>query len=294
MTLEQLRCLVALAEHGSFTRAAQALHLSQPALSLQIARLERELGVELLDRSQRPLRPTEVGERILHQARQVLEALEGIRALARGEAWAGPLRLGVIPTVGPYLLPRLLPRFREAFPGVGLEVAELLTPAILAGLAEGRLDGGLVATEEEAPGVQREALAQEAFYLYLAPGHPLLAREAVHPLEVPIGEAWVLGEGHCFREQVLLVCRPELQGVQLYRFDGGSLDTLVRLVDGVGGLTFLPEMALWTLAPDQRARVRPFLPPSPGRTLYLLFRRGSLKAPLLQALKPLLLATLRG
>ncbi len=261
---------------------------------LALLNLERELGVGLFDRSQRPLRPTEVGERILHQARQVLEALEGIRALARGEAWAGPLRLGVIPTVGPYLLPRLLPRFREAFPGVGLEVAELLTPAILAGLAEGRLDGGLVATEEEAPGVQREALAQEAFYLYLAPGHPLLAREAVHPLEVPIGEAWVLGEGHCFREQVLLVCRPELQGVQPYRFDGGSLDTLVRLVDGVGGLTFLPGMALWTLAPDQRARVRPFLPPSPGRTLYLLFRRGSLKAPLLQALKPLLLATLRG
>jgi len=162
-------------------------------------------------------------------------------------------------------------------------VREELTPGIVRGLEEGSLDAGLVGTEERHPGLGAEPLFAEAFWAYVAPGHPLFEREAVHPLEIPLEDTWVLAEGHCFRDQVLSVCRPSLGGRSV-EFQSGDLETLVRLVDAVGGLTLLPEVALWTLSPAQRTRLRPLSPPGAGRTVYLLFREGSLKAPLLRAL----------
>lgn len=290
MTLDQLRCLVALDEHRNFTRAAEAVYLSQPALSLQIAKLERELGVVLFDRKSRPLKPTEVGEAVIAHARRVLALVEEMKALVQGEGYQGPFRLGVIPTVGPYLLPRLLPAFSHLFPGVRLEAVELLTPEILKELQEGRLDAGLIASWEEEQGLSLVPLFQEPFYLYISPQHPLYAKEAIAPLEVRASEAWVLAEGHCFREQVLSVCQPELMDTRPYAFQGGHLDTLVRLVDGVGGLTFLPQMAAQALPEEAKRHLRPFLPPTPSRTVYLVEREGSAKRFLSSRLAQLLKA----
>lgn len=277
LSLDQLRYLVALAEEGSFTRAAERVYLTQPALSVQIRKLEEALGVRLFDR--REGRPTEVGQAVVAQARRVLEEVERLKALARGEegVFQGPFRIGVIPTLAPYLLPRLLPRLGERFPALEVSVREELTPGILEGLAQGRLDAGLVGTEERVPGLTALALFSEAFWAYVAPGHPLYARAQIHPLEIPLEDTWILSEGHCFRDQVLSVCRPSL-GRRRVEFQSGDLETLVLLVEEVGGLTLLPEVALWTLPPAKRAHLRPLSPPGAGRTVYLLLREGSLKA----------------
>ncbi|RTH22183.1 LysR family transcriptional regulator [Thermus scotoductus] len=283
MTLEQMRYLVALVEERSFTRAAERVYLTQPALSVQIRKLEEELGVKLFDRRQG--KPTEVGERVAAQARRVLEEVARVKAIARGEegVFQGPFRVGVIPTLAPYLLPRLLPRLLERYPGLEVSVEEELTPAILQGLVEGRLDAGLVGTEERAPGVQSLPLFSEEFLAYISPGHPLYAKESLHPLEIPLEDTWILSEGHCFRDQVLSVCRPSLERRRV-EFRSGDLETLVLLVEEVGGLTLLPEVALWTLPRAKRLHLRPLSPPGAGRTVYLLVREGSLKAPVARAL----------
>ncbi|ADD27718.1 LysR family transcriptional regulator [Meiothermus ruber] len=280
MNLDQLRYLVALDEERHFTRAAERVFLTQPALSIQIKRLEEELGVVLFHRKKRPLEPTEVGEQVIVQARKVLEEVERLKALARGEEgfFQGPFRLGVIPTLAPYLLPRLLPRLRVRFPGLELSVREEPTPSILQGLVEGRLDAGLIATEEEAPGLEVHPLFREAFLAYVSPEHPLYARTAIHPLEIPLEDTWVLAEGHCFREQVLAACRPG-QGSKGVEFQSGDLETLIRLVEEVGGLTLLPEVAIWTLPKPKKIHLRPLSPPGAGRTVYLILRQGALKRP---------------
>ncbi|APD08787.1 MULTISPECIES: hydrogen peroxide-inducible genes activator [Thermus] len=283
ITLAQLRYLVVLAEEGSFTRAAERVYLTQPALSVQIRKLEEALGVRLFDRKKG--RPTEVGQAVVAQARRVLEEVERLKALARGEegVFQGSFRIGVIPTLAPYLLPRLLPRITEKYPAIEVAVREELTPGILRGLEEGQLDAGLVGTEEKVPGLKAYPLFTEAFLAYISPRHPLYAKTALHPLEIPLEDTWVLSEGHCFRDQVLSVCRPSLRR-RAVEFQSGDLETLMRLVEEVGGLTLLPEVALWTLPPGKRAHLRPLLPPGAGRTVYLIHREGSLKASVAQAL----------
>ncbi|RDI96216.1 hydrogen peroxide-inducible genes activator [Meiothermus sp. QL-1] len=280
MNLEQLRYLVVLVEEGSFTRAAERVYLTQPALSIQIRRLEEELGVRLFDR--REGKPTEVGQQVVAQARRILEEVEKIRLLVGGEAgvFQGLLRVGVIPTLAPYLLPRLLPQITGRWPGLELSVREELTPSISQGLLEGRLDAGLVATLENLPGLERIPLFEERFIAYVAPGHHLYAQPVLHPKQIPLEDTWVLSEGHCFREQVLSICQPGPRRRRV-EFQSGDLETLVRLVEEVGGLTLLPEVALWTLPPDRRAHLRPLTPPGAGRTVYLILREGALRRPLL-------------
>ncbi|MDM7325439.1 MAG: LysR substrate-binding domain-containing protein [Thermus sp.] len=283
MTLDQLRYLVALVEEKSFTRAAERVYLSQPALSVQIRKLEEELRVKLFDRKQGE--PTEMGQAVAAQARRVLEEVARIKAMTRGEegVFLGSFHIGVIPTLAPYLLPKLLPRLAKKHPALEVSVQEELTPGILRGLQEGRLDAGLVGTEERAPGVQTFPLFSEEFLAYVSPDHPLYVKGSLHPLEIPIEDTWVLSEGHCFRDQVLSVCRPSLERPKV-AFQSGNLETLVLLVEEVGGLTLLPQVALWTLPRDKYAHLRPLTPPGAGRTVYLLVREGSLKAPVARAL----------
>ncbi|KOX89161.1 Hydrogen peroxide-inducible genes activator [Thermus aquaticus] len=276
LTLDQLRSLVALAEEGSFTLAAERVYLSQPALSIQIRKLEEALGAKLFDRKKGTL--TEAGRVAVAQARRVLEEVERLTLLVRGEEapFQGPFRLGVIPTLTPYLLPRLLPKLQERYPGLELEIREDLTPNLVQALQEGGLDAGLVGTEENHPGLRATPLFREAFWAYVSPNHWLYSRESIHPLEIPQEDTWVLSEGHCLRDQVLSVCRPSLTKRRV-EFQSGSLETLLLLVEGVGGLTLLPEVALWTLPEAKRAHLRPLTPPGAGRTVYLLLREGSLK-----------------
>ncbi|MEM7488074.1 MAG: LysR substrate-binding domain-containing protein [Pseudomonadota bacterium] len=278
MTLRQLRYFEALARHGHFGRAAEAAAISQPALSVQIRDLEAELGAALFERGPRGVRLTALGETFAPRAGDILRQVEELSDLARASqgGLAGRLRIGMIPTVAPYLLAPVMSAVSEAHPDVTPDIRETVTPTLLEELGEGRLDCAVVALPIGEPSLTEMPLLREDFVLVRP------AAEADQPVPTPEGLATMrlllLEEGHCFRDQALAVCemRPRTTGL-----DGSSLATLVQMVGAGLGVTLLPEMALSETrnAPVSVAR---FPSTAPSRTLGLVWRRTSpLAEPLL-------------
>ncbi|APR80356.1 Hydrogen peroxide-inducible activator [Minicystis rosea] len=281
LTLTQLRYLAALDQHRSFRVAAERCHVTQPALSMQIQKLEELFGFPVFDRSAQPIVPTEQGEAVLAQARAVLrecDRLGDVVRVACGQKLSGLYRLGVIPTLAPTLVPLLLPAFVRDHPTVELVVEELRTEPLIARVLDGSLDGGLAATPLSVPGLHERPLFVEALAVYLAPDHPLTQRTHVLQSDLVEHRPWLLEEGHCFRNQVLHVCRlaRRYDGPQA-RFDGSSFETLVSLVDAGIGLTVLPRSVVARLSEAQRRRVRSFAEPAPAREVSFVFSREQLR-----------------
>ena len=248
MTLQELRYLVALADLGHFGRAAQACHVSQPTLSTQLKKLEESLGVSLFERTNRTLRITPIGEQIVAKARWVLDEAESIVSLARRRVGplTGPFDLGVIPTLGPYLLPWLLPPLERAHPELRLVVHEDLTDRLLDQLKAHKIDAALVALPVNDGELNALPIFDEPFCLVLPPGHRLVGTRVVPQSELSREHLLLLGEGHCFRDQALAVCgfdRPAdaNQGTDIR---AASLETICRMVAAGMGCTLLPAMAL--------------------------------------------------
>lgn len=289
LTIQQLRYLVAVEHHRSFREAASSCSVTQPALSAQVKKVEDLLGFCVFDRSRHPIVTTGRGERVVGQARIVLQEVDRIAALASpDEELAGVYRLGVLPSLASTLVPLFLPPFTRAHPRVELELHETKTDVMIRMLREGALDGGFAATPLDVPGIEEQVVFHEAFRVYLPPGHPLLEREAVHQSEL-IGEhVWLLSEGHCFRTQVLHLCSVDRRAAEegcKVRFDGGSFETLIRLVDAGCGVTVLPELVVQGLpAEAQRAQVRPMVPPEPMRQISLLHGREHVRRAAAEAL----------
>jgi LysR family transcriptional regulator, hydrogen peroxide-inducible genes activator len=284
LTLTQLAYAVAVDAHRHFGRAADACHVTQPTLSMQLGKLERALGVTLFDRSRTPVVPTDVGRAVLEQARVALREaarVAEVRDLAAGEV-AGELRLGVIPTIAPYLLPAAVHDLTRRWPRLVLVVEERVTDDLLEGLRRGTLDAGLVATPAPAAEFAERVLFTEAFVGYVSEGHRLAARDTLTPADLSLDDLWLLSEGHCFRAQTVRLCgqrarraapRPEActSGA---RFESGNLETLKALVERGVGMTLLPALAAAQLATDaQRRLVRPFADPAPTRDVRLVRRR---------------------
>lgn len=291
MTLSQLAYLVAVDRQRSFREAAASCFVTQPALSQQIHKLEEELGVRVFDRSRQPVVPTEPGEQVLAQARVILREAARMGDVVTGIAGevAGTYRLGIIPTLAPTLLPRFLPAFVRRHPRVELVVEELQTAVMLARLTDDTLDGGLAATPLHAPGIHERPLYREPFHVYAASGHRFLRARSVAQAALAGESVWIMGEGHCFRDQVLQLCGTgrtvSAEGTGSVRFESGSFDTLVRLVDADFGVTILPELALAGLPPARRkARVRPFAPPVPTREVSFVHSRDHLRRAIADAL----------
>jgi len=298
-SIRQLEYLVAVAEARHFGRAARQCAVTQPALSAQIAGLEGLLGVRLFERSRRGATPTRAGERVVERARAALRAVDEVAEAAREgrEPLSGPLHLGVIPTVAPYLLPRGLAAVRRRHPRLRLFLHEEQTARVLAGLAEGRLDVGLLALPPEAPGLDACSLGREPFLLAVPPRHPL-ARERRRVSEEVLRDEPVLllEDGHCLREQALAVCRQagarESEGVR-----ASSLSTLAQMVAGGLGVTLLPASAAAVEGRSGLALLR-FRAPEPSRELGLVWRRATprgdefraLAEPLREALRDALAA----
>ena len=287
MTLTQLRYVVAVDTHRHFGRAARHCFITQPTLSAQIHKLEAELGLQLFDRSRKPVLPTDVGARVIAQARVVLRESERVGELvaeARGEV-AGELRLGVIPTLAPYLLPLVTEPFAARYPQVTVVVRELLTDSILDHLATDRLDAGLIATAEERPGVVVRALFTEPFVAYVGVDHPLAAADTADPHALSLDDMWLLGEGHCFREQVRDLCAQATGtgSARPIRFESGNLETLRMMVDRAGGVTLLPYLGTLPMSDTARRHVRPFVKPMPKRDVRVVYGRAYLKRALIEA-----------
>ncbi len=277
ISLRQLRYLTALAEAGNFRRAAAACHVTQPALSTQVQLIEEGLGVSLVERGRRGAVMTAAGEEVVRRGRAILEDVAAIEDYARGmrDPFTGPLRLGVIPTIGPYLLPDLMPDLNRRYPALQLFMREEQTERLLDSLREGRLDLALLALPVPGDDLESAVLFEDRFLVAAPPGHPFAKMDTVALGALADESLLLLEDGHCLRDQALAVCA--LDGpVNEGDFRATSLATLVQMVASGLGVTLLPEMARRREAgTDGRLITRSLAPPEPGRQIGLLWRRTS-------------------
>ena len=292
MTLQELRYLVALADKRHFVRAAEACHVGQPTLSTQLKKLEDYLGVTLFERNKHHMWPTPVGEQIVEQARVALAVVGQIRDLARRghDPMDGPLRLGVIPTLGPYLIPHVLPAIRVRFPRLNLFLREDLTDHLLERLREGRLDALLLALPVRGDDVEVMTLFREPFVVALPAGHRLAGKPQLIERKLSCENVLLLEEGHCMRDQALAICgahssddREELKAT--------SIETLRQMVAAGVGCTLLPILASMPGVGSVNAdlvQIRPFAGPAPFRTIGLVWRSHYARESTLRALGALI------
>ena len=313
MTLSQLEYIVAVDTYRHFATAAEACHVTQPTLSMQIQKLEDELGILVFDRSRQPVVPTETGLAVLMQARDVLRAAQRIPEIiseSRND-FQGDLRIGIIPTLAPYLLPYFIGEFIGKYPAVSVQIQELVTEQIVERLRNGLIDVGLVVTPLTENGITEMPLFREPFVVYAADSHPLLTKTAITPADLQTDGLWLLTGGHCFRNQVMNLCgadqltngsvQPEpnrLRPARL-RYETGSLETLIKLIDKQGGFTLLPYLATVDMSEERRKRLRPFdqsadAPLEPVREVSVVIHRSFLKRKLIHALKNEILTRLPG
>lgn len=287
MNLRDLDYLVAVADHRHFGRAAEACYVSQPTLSAQIKKLETELGVELIERNPRQILLTPAGEQIVERARWVLREADTIREIARRtqDPESGSLRLGIFPTLGPYLLPHVVTRTKERFPRLELLLVEEKTEEVLARLRDGRLDVGVLALPVHEPQMASEVLFEEDFLLAVPTGHRLAASGAPIHSDALAGESVLLLEdGHCLRDQALSVCRV-VGATERRGFRATSLETLRQMVAAGVGITLLPRLAVQPpVAASPDITLVPFADPVPRRTIAMFWRPTSPFAGLLPAL----------
>ena len=272
-SFKQLRYLDAVARHGHFGKAAAHCAVSQPALSMQIQELEQELGVQLVERRRQGAQLTEAGREVARRAQRILNEVRDIGDFARQcrEPLSAPLRLGVIPTVAPYVLPALLPLVRADYPQLVLQVRETHTQQLLAELKDGTLDLLLLALPVEPPEVETLELIEDRFLLAMPPGRKLRGRVRATPELFEHDRLLLLEEGHCLRDQALAFCHlRRVEGVDT--FGASSLSTIVQMVANGMGLTFLPEISIGLEAMGGRVSIGRFADPEPSRTLGLAWR----------------------
>jgi len=284
LTLRQLEYVVAVADVLGFRKAAERCHVSQPALSAQIQQLEDVLGVKLFERDKRRVLLTQAGEELVSRARRVLtEAGDILSAASRlSDPFAGPLQLGVIPTVAPYVLPEVIPAVTKQYPRMRLRLREEKTELLVRGLEEGRLDAALVALDPELGDVEQAVIAEDAFVVALPPGHPLAKKKQVQLRDLDAENVLLLEDGHCFRSQALALCTRV--GAREVDFRATSLTTLAQMVmSGEGSITLLPAISVPLENRFGQLEVRS-LAPSPSRILALVWRPGYPRAGALRAL----------
>lgn len=287
MTIIQLQYLIEVANCGSFSAASEHCFVTQPSLSMQVKALEEELGVVLLDRSKKPVIPTEAGAVVIAQAQETLKAYNTIResvAELKGET-AGKLRLGVIPTIAPYLLHKFIPEFVKRYPRVELEIREMVTADIVESLRRDRIDTALVASGTCGEGIQEHDLFSDTFYAYVSPSNPLIERSNIRIEDIDMKDLILLSRGNCMRDQIIELCQARRNLPSHYYFESGSLDTLMRIVDCTSCLTIIPEMALEYIPASRKRQVKTLAKSATSRRIALAVRRTYVKTSIIRALE---------
>ena len=282
MTLQQLQYIVAVADSGQFSKAARLCHVTQPTLTMMVRKLEDELGVTIFHRGVQPARPTSDGTGLLDQARVVLREAGQLKDLVKElrTGTSGTYRIGIIPTLAPYLLPLFLTRYAESHPTARLALDERKTSRILKALRSGQLDIGILAGPVDGDDLEVTTLFHEPFLAYLPEGHPLLKQKRITRKDLRKAPMWVLSEGHCFRNQALSVCQqPTSAGHENVLYSSGSIETLKRMVDSGSGMTLVPELSV-----DDEKNVRRFLAPEPAREVVLVVRKPFVRRNVLNSL----------
>ncbi len=290
MNIPQLEYIIALNHYKSFSLAASKCNVTQPTLSTQVKRLEEELGVVIFDRGKHPLEPTDVGEEIIDQARKTIGELKGIQEIVKGHknVVTGDLKIGIIPTLAPYLVPMFLGGFLREYPQVKLKITEEKTENIVQGIERGEFDAGIAATPLEEATIEELPLFNEKLLCYM--NDELASRHASNSVQVDDilkEKIWVLSEGNCIRNQTFNLCNmAQLHHRDLeVSYESGSIETLIRLVDQEGGSTIIPELCTLDLEEDRLDRVKFIGTKNPVRQISLITRRKGYKKRLFDALR---------
>ncbi|MDD2313874.1 MAG: hydrogen peroxide-inducible genes activator [Proteiniphilum sp.] len=291
MNIQQLEYIIAVDNYRHFSKAAEASFVTQPTLSMMIQKLEEELGVKIFDRSQLPVHPTEIGKRIIDQARVAVAQVNQLKEIVQEEKGIvkGVFRLGIIPTISPYLLPRLMQVHSENKFDIRIVISELTTDQILKGLSNDSLDGGILATPLKEPAIKEHPIYYERFFAYISPVEKTIyAKTSIDESDLTAARLWLLDEVHCFRTQILHLCnfKKRRGGNQqsIFSYEAGSIDTLINIVDKNDGLTVIPEMALSSLSETQMKNVRSFKNSTPVREVSLVTRKEFFRERLLSIL----------
>ncbi len=297
MTITQLEYVIAVDTHGNFLTAAEKCSVSQPALSMQIQKLERELGIRIFDRSRQPVVATEIGKSIIQQAREIIKQCNRLTEVVnedkKGEL-TGQLRIGIIPTIAPYVLPLFLVDFMKNNPKVNIEIAEITTNQILQQLKNDQLDCGIMATPIEAGYLQYTPMFYEPLVAYMSEDNKLFSKKTLVPEDIDPTETWILNEGHCLRNQVLNLCTGNKGNSKnkQFQYHTGSLETLKKMVEVNRGITILPELSIFDFNDEQMERVRYFKKPDPVREISMVIHRVDLKKQLIESFTAALLAAI--
>jgi len=289
MTFTQLEYAIAVDTYRHFAKAAAASYVTQPTLSMQLHKLEEELGIRIFDRSKQPVIPTAIGTEVIAYAKKIIEernSLSDFLQLKKG-VLAGELKVAIIPTLAPYLLPLFIPSFTKKYPLIKLIINEMTTDTIISRLREGRIDTGILVTPLNEAGIKETVLFYEEMVAYISPKNAAYKKTYVLPTDIDPNKLWLLEEGHCFRTQIANLCQLRKASAEGSHFDyeAGSLETLRRLVELNDGITILPELAILELSPKQKKLVRQFKKPIPMREVSIVTHRDFLKKRMIDALK---------
>lgn len=287
MTIVQLEYAVAVDTYRSFVTAAEKCFVTQPTLSMQIQKLEEYLGVKLFDRSRQPVTPTEIGIEVIEQARILIQESYKIKDIIeerKGEI-SGELKIGVIPTIAPYLIPKVIGGFLEKYPKIRLVVSELTTENIISQLKVGLLDCGILATPLDESFLNERPVFYENFVSYLSKNSPLFKKKTLTTNDLDVDNLWLLNEGHCMRNQVLNICKHAKSNDIQLDYNTGSIETLIKMVDLNQGITILPELAIQDFSVKQMDKLRYFKSPEPSREVSIVTHKNFIKKRMIDALE---------
>ena len=281
MNIQQLEYIVAVDRLKHFAKAAAACNVTQPTLSMMIQKLEEELNVEIFDRSKSPVSTTSIGEVLVNQAKVILFNVGQMREIAsvNRNSITGALRLSIIPTVAPYLLPKLFTQLMEYLPDLKCRVSEMRTDVIIERLRNAEIDLAILSTPLDIPSLLEIPIYFERFMAYVSPDEELYKKVEITGEDLQMEKLWVLEEGHCFRAQILNICHKE--NISRQQYEAGSIQNLVKVVDLNGGYTLIPELHLENLSPEQLKNVRRFAGNEPRREISLVFRQDFVRERLL-------------
>ncbi|MCS7027561.1 MAG: hydrogen peroxide-inducible genes activator [Bacteroidia bacterium] len=286
MNLHQLEYLIAVAETQSFVKAAEKCFVTQATLSTMIKKLEEELGLVIFERTQ-PIQPTPQGKEVIYKAKKILEEVKNLQQYTQEvtESLSGDIKIGIIPTLAPYLIPLFLPTLNQQYQNLRLHIQEQMTHYILEKILQYQLDIGILAMPIENAYVSVYPLFVEPFYVYCSETENLSRKKYVSPEQININHLWLLEEGHCLRGQLLKICSSKASDVENKLFyQTGSLQSLINLVDTVGGLTIIPKLAIYSLNKNQRKNLREFMPPQPYREIVLVTHQHYQRKKIVQTL----------
>ncbi|WP_313807039.1 LysR family transcriptional regulator [Flavobacterium sp.] len=297
MTITQLYYVLAVAEHKNFTLAAEKCFVTQPTLSMQIQKLEEELDILIFDRSKKPIQLTEIGEKIVAQARSIVNESDRIKDIVDQQKgfFGGDFKIGIIPTVMPTLLPMFLTNFTKKYPKINLIIEELTTEEIIKRLKNGQLDAAIAATPLEEDSIKEIVLYYEPFVGYFPETHSNYGKTEIEIDDLDLDNVLLLQDGHCFRDGILNLCKNTNQGkASNFQIESGSFETLIKLADEGLGFTLLPYLHTLDLSDKNKAKLRHFKEPRPAREVSLIFPKKELKLHIIDALRNTISGVVKG